>query len=1117
MNDPLKHPTAKPVFYRSYSRKNKGISESWQQMCDRTVAGLVEVGKFTSEEEVLIRKYFDQVKALPSGRWMWVGGTEWLSKPENWSGAYNCTSTEVVDWDAFGLMMDLAMMGSGTGAILEPQFISQLPPIRNTLNIEVTDNVGVLPPHQRLEETFVFVGQNAASIVVGDSRKGWVKAYQTLMEISSDASLGQEIDVKVDLSSVRPSGEKLQGFGGTANPVRLKEMFFGVAKVLNGAVGRQLNSVECCLIIDHGANAVVAGNIRRSAGMRQGASNDELFAVAKDNLWQQDAEGNWRIDPDRDVLRMANHTIVFHRQPTEQECIESVRKQFYSGEGAIQYAPEAIARSNADILNTSAKKAFFLDLYNKSPGVDAIRYLEDCQEEVYGHWEAAEIQHRLNRYGLNPCFRGDMKLLTVDGYKSFVTLDNTEPLIVNASGEVSRSRVWCSGIKDVVRLKLTTKDEIVCTPDHVFETTSGEFQANECKGRQLMPYLQKPALEAKTILLGFIQGDGNLTRLQSEGFAGIEVNIGRHDKDILSIIEEVGLAYKWHGDRVVYISGLNDTLKALKFSGAISPDRVLPETYEDWETVQKAAFLNGLYSANGSVVGSRITFKTTSKNLADQLVDTLEKDFGIEAYTTTNKAKPVAFANGVYRCRESYDVNIQQYQSRLIFFNRINFSLEYKTEKLSSVMIEGAPTVRAILDGGKEKVYDFTEPKTHWGVVNGFVAHNCGEIIGANFHCNLAGVQLNQLDPFNFQEQEEAFTVAALSVAALLNRGFVEPRYQKSRELDPIVGVSFTGLFDFFVHAFGVDWLRWWEAGRPDEWKKDQGRVWDLIGEIPAMIVDPVTLGDGYVKRDLAEIYRLLERGYLRAWRYIATQAVWKYCDLHNLKRPNRCTTVQPEGSRSLLSGASCGWHPPKAQRYIRRITFGKNDPVALACIDYGYSVVPAQSDKDENGNLLNDPFDPRCTEWLVEIPVEVPWANLPGADEIAIEKFSALAQFSFYMQVQRFYTTHNASATIELRENEIEPLGTRIYQAIQNNEGYISTALLARFDDLQTFPRLPFEPISKEKFEELSQAVLDRRKTDDFLSSLNSYMTAEKAEVGEYGATGCDSDKCMLPLTQPN
>lgn len=355
------------------------------------------------------------------------------------------------------------------------------------------------------------------------------------------------------------------------------------------------------------------------------------------------------------------------------------------------------------------------------------------------------------------------------------------------------------------------------------------------------------------------------------------------------------------------------------------------------------------------------------------------------------------------------------------------------------------------------------------------------EIIGSTFHCNLSEVHLNQLDPNNYKEQEEAFSAGALSVAALLNHKFLEPRYQKSRELDPIVGVSFTGLFDFFVHAFGVDWLRWWKEGRP---ANAQGLAF---------------------KRE--------EERYLSLWRDIVHRVVWDYCDRHNLKRPNRCTTVQPSGTKALLTGASSGWHPPKAQRFIRRITFGKNDPVALACIDYGYNVIPSQSDKDENGNLLHDPFDSRVSEWLVEIPVAVPWADLPGADKIDVSQFSVLAQLDFVMQVQRHYVTHNTSATLELRSEEVEPLGQRIYEAIQNDEGYISAALLARFDDLQSFPRLPFEPIDKSTYELLTNEVKLRRKTDDFCAVLSRYDLGEMAEAGP---VGCDSDKCMFPEQQP-
>ncbi|NET10337.1 MAG: ribonucleoside-triphosphate reductase, adenosylcobalamin-dependent [Symploca sp. SIO2B6] len=363
--------------------------------------------------------------------------------------------------------------------------------------------------------------------------------------------------------------------------------------------------------------------------------------------------------------------------------------------------------------------------------------------------------------------------------------------------------------------------------------------------------------------------------------------------------------------------------------------------------------------------------------------------------------------------------------------------------------------------------------KSLWG--------NILEIIGENFHCNLSEVHLNQLDPNNAQEQENAFRAGALAVAVILNHQFVEPRYQQSRDEDPIVGVSFTGLFDFFVHAFGAEWLNWWTEGRPN------------------------------TVRGLE--FKQKEKEYLSHWRKVVHQTVWDYCDRHSLKRPNRCTTVQPAGTKSLLTGASSGWHPPKAQRFIRRITFGKNDPVALACLDYGYSIVPAQSDKDEEGRLLDDPFDPRCTEWLVEIPTEVSWANLPGADDVDISQFSALAQFDFYMQVQKHYTTHNTSATIELREPEVEALGTRIFEAIRDDEGYMSAALLARFDDHQTFPRLPFEPISKATYEKLSREVLARRTVDDFAVAMAKHDVGDRQEEGP---AGCDSDKCMLPEQKP-
>jgi ribonucleotide reductase class II len=483
--------------------------------------------------------------------------------------------------------------------------------------------------------------------------------------------------------------------------------------------------------------------------MRQFHGDDEAAAVAKDNLWQQGEDGKWRIDPERDALRMANHTRVFHAKPTFDEVKASVTKQFYSGEGAIQYAPEAIARSSVDFLDTDDKKRQFLYLYETSPDL-AAGYLEDLG--------ADHIEHRMGRYGLNPC----------------------------------------------------------------------------------------------------------------------------------------------------------------------------------------------------------------------------------------------------------------------------------------------------------------------------------GEILGKDFHCNLAEIHLNQLDPNDWDAQYRAFKAGAIAAAALLHHEFKVPRYQFSREVDPIIGVSFTGLFDFFVKAFGAGWLDWWEKGRPN---------------------GPEGIG-----------YRIVESNYLDFWRRTVEETVTEYCNRHGLRIPNRFTTVQPAGTKSLLTGAAPGWHPPKAARFIRRITFAKNDPVALACEAYGYKIIPSQSDRDETGALLDDPRDPRCTEWLVEIPVQTPWADLPGCDQYNINGFGINAQWDFYMQVQKYYTTHNTSATLEYREHEIEELSTLIHKAIQADEGYISAALLARFDANETFPRLPFEPIDKETYEQLEREVLERRITDDFALAMSVHGTTHEAS----GPAACDGDKCLFSEKKP-
>ena len=71
---PQTAPAANPVFFRTYSRRTAGGRETWEQVCDRTTKGVKVLGKLSDSEAVLLRDMMLQLKSLPSGRWLWVGG-----------------------------------------------------------------------------------------------------------------------------------------------------------------------------------------------------------------------------------------------------------------------------------------------------------------------------------------------------------------------------------------------------------------------------------------------------------------------------------------------------------------------------------------------------------------------------------------------------------------------------------------------------------------------------------------------------------------------------------------------------------------------------------------------------------------------------------------------------------------------------------------------------------------------------------------------------------------------------------------------------------------------------------------------------------------------------------
>lgn len=990
-------PSAETVLYRTYSRrKEDGTRENFEEAILRTVDDIARIGAFTQDEYDIVRTQALNQHAFPSGRAFWVAGTEWSKKPENFSGYFNCTSTHISDLEAFGLLVDLAMQGSGTGAVLEEDVIADLPAVKNRIEV-----VGILPPgtkskeyRQELTTWHTLLPSGVLDIKVGDSRQGWRDAYQLLIKLAHEGLEHHSGTIRVclDLSSVRPPGEPLKGFGGTANPVKLKDAYLKVVDLLNSCVGRKMTPVECCLLIDEAATAVVAGNIRRSAGMRQFSEEDTEAAAVKLGLYSQDEDGNWRVDPKKEALRMANHTRCYHRAPTLQEVEDAVRLQFQSGEGAIQYVPEAIARANADLLESEAEKKTFLDIYERHGRKAASSWLSVCAYSRRYRMTEHELAHRMDRYGLNPCLTGDTPILTVhQGVKTFEEL-------VEAGEDVL---VWCVNKEtNEAAVRMMRNPRITGYNQPILEVEFDSGLKVRATHNHNFFTLQRNKVQAKDLKVG-----QSVSAFAIHQHRDGHLRITRNNKLTDSVRQQfchrvIAEYYGIEGEVIHHVDGdpTNNSPENLEATTALQHNQ---EHYAD-------RCRNGFYHGTPGPVAA--------EHIANHKVVAIR-----DAGTAT-----------------VYNGTVDEYHN-------------YVVVDPSSV--------------GKS-------------YVSGILSANCGEIIGRDFHCNLAEVHLNTIDPSDHAGQEAAFYAAGLQVAALLRPEFVHQRYQYSREIDPIVGVSFTGFFDFMVHAGGREWLEWMMLGRPG------GRK-------------------GYT-------FESMELNFLNMWRNAAWNGVTAYCEARGLRVPNRVTTVQPAGTKSLLTGASSGWHPPKAQRFIRRITLGVDDPLVPALIEYGYSVVPAQSARDEEGNLLHDISDPRVSEVLAEIPTEVSWANIPGCDQFDLSKLPAESQFKFYMQVQQYYTDHNTSATIELRENEISTLAKLIYKNIQDKGGYISAALLARFDvDGGTFPRLPFEPITKEEYDKLEMIRQITRDGDDrsLLDILNKY---DSSDWSIESVAGCTSVACI-------
>jgi len=238
--------------------------------------------------------------------------------------------------------------------------------------------------------------------------------------------------------------------------------------------------------------------------------------------------------------------------------------------------------------------------------------------------------------------------------------------------------------------------------------------------------------------------------------------------------------------------------------------------------------------------------------------------------------------------------------------------------------IADAPYVIAVSPSMEADVYDFTEPKTHWGVVEGVVVHNSEINLRSAQFCNLTEAVVRKDDTLEtLLVKIEKAAVLGTMQATLTNFRYLSKEWKRNCEEERLLGVSLTGIMDHPV-------LNGSEGG-------------DIL-------VDWLT--------------RLKERA-------VQTNKAW--ADKLGISPATAVTCVKPSGTVSSLVNSASGIHARHSAHYIRTVRADKKDPLAKLMVDAG---VPCE----------DDVMKPDST-YVFSFPIEAPYGAVTRTDQTALQQ----------------------------------------------------------------------------------------------------------------------------------
>ena len=306
---------AQVVTRRTYNRplnKEGTQFETWEQTIDRVIGHqrwLWERAKNSplskaeeAELEDLKSLYLKRI-ACPSGRTLWLGGTEVAKRRE--ASQFNCsfgkveTVHDVVD--GFWLLLQ------GCGVGFEP-VVGTLNGFAKPVEIEVVRSTREERGFDENWEAFrIDNGYKIWSVSVGDSAEAWAKSVGKLLAFKEPVD-----KIILDFSEIRPAGERLSGYGWiSSGDDTISIAFKAIAELLNKRAGQLLTRIDILDVMNWLGTCLSSRRSAEIAVMPYGSKEWEEFAVAKKDHWEH--------NPQR---AQSNNSLLFYSRPSETELLD---------------------------------------------------------------------------------------------------------------------------------------------------------------------------------------------------------------------------------------------------------------------------------------------------------------------------------------------------------------------------------------------------------------------------------------------------------------------------------------------------------------------------------------------------------------------------------------------------------------------------------------------------------------------------------------------------------------------------------------------------------------------------------------------------------------------------